>query len=68
MAEKNDPVADDIAARNPGTDDQVAGEEVLSDDPSAEEPRVAPEPDDLRDDPHDDEVEETDRDRSERHD
>lgn len=34
-----DAVADDIAARNPDTDDVVAGEQVL------DEGRVAPEPD-----------------------
>lgn len=37
-----DPVADDIAARNPDTDDVVAGEQVL------DEGHVAPEPDDLK--------------------
>jgi hypothetical protein len=70
----NDPVAADIESRNPGTDDQVAGEQVLADDPSASEPRVAPEPDDFS---HDDgprhraddaAVAETDRDRLDRHD
>lgn len=42
-AEPTDPVADDIAARNPDTDDVVAGEQVL------DSGRVAPEPDDLVD-------------------
>ena len=40
-AHRDDPVADDIASRNPDTDDIVAGEQVLGD------ARVAPEPDDL---------------------
>ena len=43
----NDPVARDIENRDPETDDVVAGEQVLADDPSEPEPRVAPEPDEL---------------------
>jgi len=42
-----DPVARDIAARDPQTDDTVAGEQVLADDPAAPEPKVAPDPDEL---------------------
>jgi len=42
-----DPVARDIAARDPQTDDAVAGEQVLADDPAAPEPKVAPDPDEL---------------------
>lgn len=41
MGEK-DPVARDIEERNPDTDDQVAGEQVLG-------TRAAPEPDELSD-------------------
>jgi hypothetical protein len=65
-----DPVAADIANRNPDTDDQVAGEEVLADDPTGDAPKVAPEPDDLHNGSETDaeQVEETDRDRAERHD
>ncbi|MBK4346938.1 hypothetical protein [Lacisediminihabitans changchengi] len=42
-----DPIARDIESRNPHTDDEVAGEQVLADDPAAPAPAVAPEPDEL---------------------
>jgi hypothetical protein len=44
-----DPVGDDIRSRNPDTGDQVAGEQVLADDPAVPEPRVADDPDELLD-------------------
>ena len=45
----DDPIARDIEERNPNTDDVVAGEQVLADDPADAEPKVAPEPDELAD-------------------
>ncbi len=82
IANEADPVAADIASRNPDTDDVVAGEQVLADAADQPEPRVAPEPDDLRAGTptgevstaasagvtNDDLTEETDADRAERHD
>jgi hypothetical protein len=63
-----DPIAEDIASRDPRTDDQVPGEQVLADDPSAEEPRVAPEPDDLAHRGPKHRADESDHDRPHQHD
>lgn len=82
MTKENDPVAADIASRNPDTDDIVAGEQVLADDSDQPEPKVAPEPNDFRAEKEEvtestdasagvlkeDLVDETDADRAERHD
>jgi hypothetical protein len=79
---EEDPVAADIASRNPDTDDIVAGEQVLADDTDRPEPKVAPEPDDFRVENEaatgstdasagvskENLVDETDADRAERHD